>query len=178
MKNIEFSITGDGSTVMVQDGQKPRLFSEIDHDIIKHFITLIESRYPNAHEALTEEYGQYQNFKYRAVNRFIKCNWGNDDEIKDIDADGNFNFEHVRCPLRGGDCVWEDTICHPREVNNLSKREIEVARLVAEGKSLKQIAQQLFISVRTVESHRDNIYSKLGINKQSQLTEFILKHKI
>lgn len=178
MKNIEFSITGDGSTIMIQEGKKPRVFNENDHDVIKHFIGVIESIYPQAYDALKEEYGEFQNFKYRAVNRFIKCNWGNDDEIKDIDADGCFNFEHVRCPLRGGDCIWEDTICHPKAMNSLTRREIEVARLIAAGKSYKEIAQQLFISVRTVESHRDNIYNKLGFNKQSQLTDFILKHNI
>ncbi len=45
----------------------------------------------------------------------------------------------------------------------LSERELEVVRLVAAGKSNQQIADQLFISVRTVETHRKNILAKLEL---------------
>jgi DNA-binding CsgD family transcriptional regulator len=176
MKDVEFSITGEGSTIMIQEGKAPRVLTADDHETIKYFIHIIESRYPEAFNALKEEYGQYPDFRFRAVSRFIKCNWGNDDEIKDIDENGSFRFEHVRCPLRGGFCIWEDTVCHPKELNHLSSRELDVLKLYATGSSLKEVAQKLFISVRTVETHRDNIYSKLGVKNQSQLTDYAHKH--
>lgn len=54
--------------------------------------------------------------------------------------------------------------------NQLSAREIEVLTMVAQGSSNKLIADQLFISIHTVITHRKNITSKLGIKSISGLT--------
>lgn len=54
--------------------------------------------------------------------------------------------------------------------NQLSAREIELLTRVAQGLSNKQIADQLFISIHTVITHRKNITSKLGIKSISGLT--------
>ena len=54
-------------------------------------------------------------------------------------------------------------------VQNLTKREIEVARLAAAGLSNKQIAETLVISLNTVDSHMNNIFSKLGISSRGEL---------
>ena len=51
----------------------------------------------------------------------------------------------------------------------LTKREKEIIKLIAEGKSNKQICELLFISFNSVKTHRKNIYNKLDINKSSQL---------
>lgn len=51
---------------------------------------------------------------------------------------------------------------------DLTEREYEVLRLLCEGCSNKQIAQKLFISVRTVEGRLNNIYSKLGIHSRAE----------
>ncbi|MDX8338967.1 response regulator transcription factor [Draconibacterium sp. IB214405] len=53
--------------------------------------------------------------------------------------------------------------------NTLSEREIDVLKLLATGKSNKEIAEQLFISVHTVISHRKNISSKLGVKSTAAL---------
>lgn len=57
-----------------------------------------------------------------------------------------------------------------RTTNQLSSREIEVLKLVALGKSNKQISEKLFISIHTVITHRKHITSKLGIKSISGLT--------
>lgn len=59
----------------------------------------------------------------------------------------------------------------------LSPTERRVLRIIAEGKSNKEIAEQLFISVRTVEHHRSNICGKLGLNGKNALLTFALTHK-
>lgn len=54
----------------------------------------------------------------------------------------------------------------------LTKREQEITRLIAQGKSTKEIAEELFISPLTVETHRRNIFTKLGINKTASLINY------
>jgi predicted ATPase/DNA-binding CsgD family transcriptional regulator len=55
----------------------------------------------------------------------------------------------------------------------LGKRELEVARLVAEGLSNKQIAARLFISDRTAATHVGNILNKLGFNSRAQVATWV-----
>lgn len=62
--------------------------------------------------------------------------------------------------------------------DELSGREIAVLTLVAEGKTNKEIADQLFISVHTVMTHRKNITQKLGIKTVSGLTMYAIIHNI
>ncbi len=54
-------------------------------------------------------------------------------------------------------------------VPKLTRRELEVARLAADGRTDQEIADLLFVSVRTVESHLYNSYSKLGISTRAEL---------
>ncbi|NJN25796.1 MAG: helix-turn-helix transcriptional regulator [Cyclobacteriaceae bacterium] len=60
----------------------------------------------------------------------------------------------------------------------LSEREIEVIKLVAIGKTNKEIADALFISIHTVISHRKNITEKLGIKSISGLTVFAILNNL
>jgi len=53
--------------------------------------------------------------------------------------------------------------------NTLSEREIDVLKLLATGKSNKEIAEQLFISIHTVISHRKNISTKIGVKSTAAL---------
>ncbi len=61
----------------------------------------------------------------------------------------------------------------------LTNREREIVKLIAEGKSNKEIAEMLFISVRTVERHRANMMDKLKLKKTAELVQYALrKHYI
>jgi DNA-binding NarL/FixJ family response regulator len=57
----------------------------------------------------------------------------------------------------------------------LTSREMEVLKLIAGGYKSKEIAEQLFISVNTVEKHRNNIMKKLDLHSASALTAFAIK---
>ena len=57
----------------------------------------------------------------------------------------------------------------------LTPRELEVLKLIAEAYTNKQIADALFISVKTVERHRQNILDKLGMRDRVELTRYAIR---
>ena len=57
----------------------------------------------------------------------------------------------------------------PRNAGELTETERQVARLAADGRSNKEIAQTLFVTVHTVEAHLSNTYAKLGVKTRTQL---------
>ena len=57
----------------------------------------------------------------------------------------------------------------PRPAGELTPTEERVARLAAEGRSNKEIARALFVTVHTVEAHLSKAYGKLGIRSRTQL---------
>lgn len=57
----------------------------------------------------------------------------------------------------------------------LTKREREVALLVAEGLSNRELAERLCIAIKTVENHLTSIYSKLEIKSRAQLMRLVLE---
>ncbi len=59
------------------------------------------------------------------------------------------------------------------DMNNLSRREIDIIKLIKEGMSSKQIALELDISLKTVEVHRYNILKKLKLKNTAALVNFI-----
>ena len=60
----------------------------------------------------------------------------------------------------------------------ISNREVEVLKLIASGFSNSQIAEQLFISVRTVDAHRNHIMQKLELNNTAELVKYAIKNHI
>ena len=60
----------------------------------------------------------------------------------------------------------------------LSEREIQVVRLVAEGKITKEIADQLYVSTRTVETHRSRIMKKLGVANTAEMIRMAYEKKL
>ncbi|MBK7871327.1 MAG: response regulator transcription factor [Saprospiraceae bacterium] len=60
----------------------------------------------------------------------------------------------------------------------LTEREIEIIRLVAEGLSSTEIGEKLFISPRTVDTHRNNILQKLDLPNIAALVRFAMQHKL
>jgi DNA-binding NarL/FixJ family response regulator len=60
----------------------------------------------------------------------------------------------------------------------LSKREQEVLQLIAEGKSTKEIAATLYVSVKTVEGHRKQIMDKLAIYSVAELTKYAIREGV
>ncbi len=67
---------------------------------------------------------------------------------------------------------------HNQLLNSLSEREIEILKLVTEGFSSTEIGEKLFISPRTVDSHRNNLIQKLQVNGIAGLVRFAMQNKL
>jgi two-component system response regulator NreC len=69
-----------------------------------------------------------------------------------------------------------EELLNPHEI--LSKREIEILTMFAEGFINKEIADKLFISIRTVESHKNHIMQKLNLKTQVELVKYAIRHNL
>ena len=61
---------------------------------------------------------------------------------------------------------------------NISEREMEIIKLIAEGYSNKEVADKLFLSTHTVTTHRKNIMNKLGLNNTAGLVLFAVRENL
>ena len=106
--------------------------------------------------------------------------------------DKNELLAAVRAVARGGvflhptlaKCLVENFV-HPgggaREGAShlrLTDREVEVLRLIAEGRTNREIANSLILSSSTVEHHRENIMAKLGLHSRADLIKYAIRHGI
>jgi len=64
------------------------------------------------------------------------------------------------------------------KLGNLTKREREILKLIADGLSYKEVGAELFISVRTVETHKNNILQKLELKSTIDLVKFAIKNDL
>jgi DNA-binding NarL/FixJ family response regulator len=64
---------------------------------------------------------------------------------------------------------------HGSPVDRLSDRELEVTQLIGEGRTTREIASYLNVSVKTIESHRANIKEKLGLKNGPELIKFCVQ---
>jgi two-component system response regulator NreC len=62
--------------------------------------------------------------------------------------------------------------------DNLTKREVEVLRLVALGHTNAEISEQLYLSIRTIESHRAHIARKAGCSTRAELVAYAREHRL
>ena len=66
----------------------------------------------------------------------------------------------------------------PAYPDDLTVREVEVLRLMAQGQTNVQIAEQLVISPRTVNSHLTSIYKKIQVTSRSAATRYAIEHQL
>jgi two-component system response regulator NreC len=65
-----------------------------------------------------------------------------------------------------------------RQEQNLSARELEVLKLFAQSMTNSEIAENLFISIRTVETHKNNIMRKLNLRTTVDMVKFALRNNL
>ena len=76
----------------------------------------------------------------------------------------------------GSSATQPSSLSAPEHPAGLTSREVEVLGLVSTGMTSAQIAAELFLSTRTVETHLTSIYHKLGVTSRAGATRFALEH--
>lgn len=164
----------------LSDGTTERL-AETHVEVISSTLEKIEKFYPTAYNALCNEYARCKPnlpfFRYRIVSRFCKCNFGNIDDIPDIDSSGRFHFEYVSCPLRG-ECRYEHIICQPKFDHHISDAEMRVLRLWYYGRKKEDIADELYLSIHTVNNHIRNAFTRIGIHEKAEFIKYADSNKL
>lgn len=180
MESTEFYNTPEGCVMYKPIGKPVQELTIDSRAVIEEMLDTIKVRYPKAFKALCEQYTasemNRQVFEFNIVSRFCRCNFGEyDAHTPDVDADGFFHFEEVKCPLRG-ECRMEGVICKPELDTKLTSRELQVIELISKGLQAQEIADRLFISIKTVQRHRENIKAKLQMRTLAQVSAYYLEH--
>lgn len=76
------------------------------------------------------------------------------------------------------DLIIESIASPPSITALLTEREVEIVKMVAEGKITKEIADLLCVSVRTVETYRSKIMKKLEVSNTAEMVRLAYKHKL
>lgn len=165
MEQLEFRCDSHG-VVYFDDGKgESKRFTKFHREIVKVMIEKIKTLYPPCYARLATLYSKVEKSEreFTMVERFIRCNMGNDDS-QAVDMEyGDFNLEEVKCPLRGKFCPDEGVICKPQGFFKLSELEKKVAKLYVRGMTFDKIAEQLNINTSTVKTILGRIKNKLGV---------------
>jgi len=97
--------------------------------------------------------------------------------IKTIASGGDYFPSDVTKALLKKQSIIPD-VTQSSLLANLTKREIEIIRLVSQGFTNKEIAQELFISPRTADTHRTNIMRKLDLHNVAEIVRFAFQNKL
>ncbi len=113
-------------------------------------------------------------------NRFAQAEGElNNAMVKFKELGAEKDFEKAKLLLKN---LYKDRAgIHSENKHEFTGRELEVLRLITEGINNEEIAEKLFLSVRTVEKHITNIYSKMGISGKSArayAASYAIKHKL
>lgn len=87
--------------------------------------------------------------------------------VKQVAAGGAYISPRLRNPL---------SIADTGGGGQLSRRELEIVSLVARGYTCAEIAEQLYVSPKTAESHRTHINRKLGLKRRADLVQYAIDH--
>lgn len=104
-------------------------------------------------------------------------------EMKDVDPEALMTS--IETVLQGDKVIHKDAqqvmdtvITKPHMLNKLSKRETEVLKEIAKGKTNKEIAETLFVSEKTIKTHVSHIFSKLEVTDRTQAAIYAMENHL
>lgn len=127
--------------------------------------------------SMHSEKGMVEELIETGVDGYLLKNSGKEELVSAIQAvmKGNKYFDsEVTLSL----LAKKEPVSQTMKEYNLTKRELEILKLIADGFTNKEIGEKLFISHRTVDTHRTNLMRKLGTNNIAGLINFALKNNL
>lgn len=144
----------------------------------------INENYPNTKVLILSMHSN-EEFIIKALNAgakgFLPKETGADELLEAINAihNGNCYFnKNISDTILNSMVSRTKQTKQQAQLAELTKREIEILKLVVEGLTNKEIAKQLFISIRTVDSHKNNLMTKLNLKSTVELVKFAIKNKL
>jgi DNA-binding NarL/FixJ family response regulator len=95
--------------------------------------------------------------------------------IRKVAEGGKFFSDEVTMTLAGNSSLDQSTYQNVTLSDDLTEREIEILKWIAQGYSNKEISEKLFISHRTVDTHRTNLMKKLDVHNIAGLIRYALR---
>jgi DNA-binding NarL/FixJ family response regulator len=98
--------------------------------------------------------------------------------IREVHRGGNYLSPRLLARLVDDFRVQNRSSMRQPRFGTLTKREREIMKLLAEGKSVKEAATEFNLSVKTVEAHKFNLMRKLDIHNKAQLVQYAIQKKV
>jgi DNA-binding NarL/FixJ family response regulator len=98
--------------------------------------------------------------------------------IREVHRGGSFLSPRLLTRLVDGFRVQGHNAVRQPRFGTLTKREREILKMLAEGRSVKEIASGFDLSVKTVEAHKFNLMRKLDIHNKAQLVQYAIQKKV
>jgi HD-GYP domain-containing protein (c-di-GMP phosphodiesterase class II) len=115
-------------------------------------------------------------FAALTVERPHRPAYGDAEASRTLEAEANLDGEAVACVLAAaGRRPAPSPAGWPAE---LTDREVEVLRLIARGRSNREVAERLFISPKTVGRHVENLYRKIGVSSRAAAAVFAMENRL
>ncbi|MGJ1368215.1 response regulator transcription factor [Sphingobacterium spiritivorum] len=169
-KGVEFFFSQETKDIKCLHNGRTYIWEEIPQNILEIIADDMAAN-PEAVKALKD--WNIHNAE-EMLKQYTFCRFGGFDNEPDIDSDAQISYtEYFDCGMRG-QCKYEGKICATIKVANgvLTKQELQVLKLVAEGLLNKEIAERLNISEHTVNSHNQNIQQKGNFNRKFEMIAF------
>ncbi|UEX90844.1 response regulator [Staphylococcus ratti] len=104
-------------------------------------------------------------------------------QMKDVEAEQLINaidrvIQGERVVHKEVEAVMNNIVTKPHHLNKLSKRETEVLKEMAKGKTNKEIAAQLFVSEKTIKTHVSHIFNKLEVSDRTQAAIYAMENHL
>ncbi|REH94096.1 DNA-binding response regulator [Staphylococcus felis] len=169
------------------------LLDDLDNQVIQPELILVDLVMPgmNGITLIHHLKRNYSNIKILVLTSYVDeehvlsaMNEGADGyEMKDVDPEQL--MLSIKSVLSGTKMIHKDAqqvmdtvIKKPHMMNKLSKRETEVLKEMAKGKTNKEIAQTLFVSEKTIKTHVSHIFSKLNVTDRTQAAIYAMENKL
>jgi two-component system, NarL family, response regulator NreC len=98
--------------------------------------------------------------------------------IREVHRGGSYLSPRLLTRLVDGFRMQGRGVERQPRLGTLTKREREILKMLAEGKSVKEIATAFELSVKTIEAHKFNLMRKLDIHNKAQLVQFAIQKKV